>query len=224
MNELEEEMRRIWREAPPCGACGAIQERAPYFGTGTTRWACLDGSACLDRQKQRTSEACSYCGGTGTVGDGTAYQPYELCHVCRPRMNEAQYGGCPCLHTTPCDPRCTCISSASSFGCRRCCSYGSPEQQKAAAARLCSETPRSFTAEELREFAKHCPEWVCPACAWPAEHQPELARYRAFAAELIEAIEKRNEIGLAVFCTKNLERIKELRSVPTGSTGERDGK
>lgn len=40
---------------------------------------------------------------------------------------------CPCLHTTPCDPRCTCINSLSSSGCLRCCSYGSPEQQRSAA-------------------------------------------------------------------------------------------
>jgi hypothetical protein len=40
---------------------------------------------------------------------------------------------CPCLHTTPCDQRCTCINPFSSSGCLRCCSYGSPEQQRAAA-------------------------------------------------------------------------------------------
>ena len=37
---------------------------------------------------------------------------------------------CPCLHTTPCCERCTCRMPASSSGCRRCCSYGSPEQQR----------------------------------------------------------------------------------------------
>jgi hypothetical protein len=40
---------------------------------------------------------------------------------------------CPCLHTEPCHPRCTCRSPASSAGCRRCSTYGSPEQQKAKA-------------------------------------------------------------------------------------------
>ena len=40
------------------------------------------------------------------------------------------YRGCPCLHTTPCSPQCTCANRFSSYGCMRCCSYGSPEQQK----------------------------------------------------------------------------------------------
>lgn len=48
-----EEMRRLVREAPPCGACGAREYRMPYFVTGKARWACLDGRACLDRQKQQ---------------------------------------------------------------------------------------------------------------------------------------------------------------------------
>lgn len=46
---------------------------------------------------------------------------------------------CPCLHTTPCDPTCTCVNPYSSKGCRRCCSYGSPEQQKAMAEYLVSK-------------------------------------------------------------------------------------
>ena len=40
---------------------------------------------------------------------------------------------CPCLHTTPCDPQCTCAHPHMSAGCLRCCSYGSPEQQLASA-------------------------------------------------------------------------------------------
>lgn len=35
---------------------------------------------------------------------------------------------CPCLHTTPCSPRCSCRMPASNSGCLCCCSYGSPEQ------------------------------------------------------------------------------------------------
>jgi len=50
-------------------------------------------------------------------------------------MNELSRG-CPCLHTTPCHERCTCVSPLSSSGCRRCCSYGSAEQQAAMAAHL----------------------------------------------------------------------------------------
>lgn len=43
---------------------------------------------------------------------------------------------CPCSHTTPCDPRCTCAVPYSSRGCARCCTYGSKEQQVKAAKRI----------------------------------------------------------------------------------------
>ena len=46
------------------------------------------------------------------------------------------HAACPCLHATPCDPRCTCVVPASSTGCRRCCSYGSREHQRARAETL----------------------------------------------------------------------------------------
>lgn len=45
---------------------------------------------------------------------------------------------CPCVHTTPCHERCTCVTPLSSSGCWRCCSYGSPEQQRAKAEMLAS--------------------------------------------------------------------------------------
>lgn len=43
---------------------------------------------------------------------------------------------CPCLHIEPCSPNCTCVEPYSSHGCARCCSYGSKEQQIAAAKYL----------------------------------------------------------------------------------------
>jgi hypothetical protein len=43
---------------------------------------------------------------------------------------------CPCRHTTPCLPRCTCVNLESSTGCLRCAKYGSKKQQKAVAERL----------------------------------------------------------------------------------------
>lgn len=61
--------------------------------------------------------------------------------------------GCPCLFTTPCHPRCTCVVPGSSHGCSRCCRYGSDEQRAAAAERiakalsLTSTTPAQATAE-----------------------------------------------------------------------------
>lgn len=60
-------------------------------------------------------------------------------------MNEA----CPCLHTTPCHPDCTCVNQFSSRGCTRCCSYGSKEQQKAKAehlAKIIDKFPLSSTS------------------------------------------------------------------------------
>ncbi len=45
-------------------------------------------------------------------------------------------GGCPCQHTTPCHPRCTCVMPYSSRGCERCCSYGSLTQRKENAERI----------------------------------------------------------------------------------------
>ncbi len=47
-----------------------------------------------------------------------------------------EHRSCPCLHTTPCHPKCTCVMGHSSRGCRRCCSYGSKEQQTVRAAYL----------------------------------------------------------------------------------------
>lgn len=46
------------------------------------------------------------------------------------------HGGCPCRYVEPCDPSCTCVTPVSSFGCLRCCSYGSREQRKAMALKL----------------------------------------------------------------------------------------
>lgn len=43
---------------------------------------------------------------------------------------------CPCQHTTPCHERCSCVMPLSSSGCVMCCSYGSAEQQRAAADQL----------------------------------------------------------------------------------------
>lgn len=51
-------------------------------------------------------------------------------------MSETELKPCPCMHTKPCDPRCTCVDPFSSVGCGRCCSYGSREQQRATAEYL----------------------------------------------------------------------------------------
>ena len=58
---------------------------------------------------------------------------------------------CPCHHTTPCHDRCTCINSFSSSGCRRCATYGSAEQQKAAAKRLVRQEAIAEVTREWRD-------------------------------------------------------------------------
>ena len=54
-------------------------------------------------------------------------------------MNKSKYKndlGCPCVYTTPCHPKCTCVYPMSSVGCACCCKYGSLEQRKKQAERL----------------------------------------------------------------------------------------
>ena len=50
--------------------------------------------------------------------------------------NDALERSCPCTHVTPCHDRCSCVMPISSSGCRRCCKYGSTEQQRTAASRI----------------------------------------------------------------------------------------
>lgn len=57
---------------------------------------------------------------------------------------EERKGGCPCEHTTPCHPDCTCINHFMSRGCERCCRYGSSEQQKAMAEYLVAEESLAY--------------------------------------------------------------------------------
>lgn len=66
--------------------------------------------------------------------------------------------GCPCKHVKPCTAQCTCVSSFSSAGCLRCCTYGDHEQQRAAAERLANAEYAARTAvETLRIIAG----WNC---------------------------------------------------------------
>lgn len=56
--------------------------------------------------------------------------------------------GCPCLYGNPCNPRCTCISGASSVGCAYCCTYGSLEQRTAHAKRLVKFIIKGYEKEK----------------------------------------------------------------------------
>ena len=60
---------------------------------------------------------------------------------------------CPCLHTTPCSPACTCRNPVSSYGCRWCCTYGSAEQQREKAELLANmHSPAPPPDAELRAW------------------------------------------------------------------------
>lgn len=59
--------------------------------------------------------------------------------------------GCPCRHTTPCRPRCTCIMSGSSAGCLRCTKYGSKKQKKAVAKILATYIDNGGRLKEFEE-------------------------------------------------------------------------
>ena len=62
----------------------------------------------------------------------------------------AKNESCPCTHTIPCHPRCTCIDSFSSRGCKRCCSYGSKEHQKKMAEHLARKIDSDLDKVDLR--------------------------------------------------------------------------
>lgn len=68
-------------KAPYCNVCG---ESGTALRTAVE--VCRD---CYDRSAYRysttiPSAACGYCAGTGTMGTGSAVNPYERCHRCRP--------------------------------------------------------------------------------------------------------------------------------------------
>ena len=89
---------------------------------------------------------------------------------------------CPCVHTTPCDPDCTCVNPWMSRGCARCCSYGSLERRKLMAEHLARKDSELAEAraenERLAERLKAATEIVvdvewsagdcadrCPRCS-----------------------------------------------------------
>lgn len=64
-----------------------------------------------------------------------------------------EHEACPCLHTTPCHPRCTCRMGGSSSGCSRCCSYGSTQQKRAWARVLAKVIDEGLAARAARAKA-----------------------------------------------------------------------
>jgi outer membrane murein-binding lipoprotein Lpp len=109
--------------APPSDAATrAAREIGEWLRTGDGE---VDGNAI----KEVAAIISKHCGGREAV----------------------EWQGCPCLFTKPCNKRCTCVNKHSSVGCARCCTYGSPEQQKAAAERIVAEVSRlSSEVENLK--------------------------------------------------------------------------
>lgn len=52
---------------------------------------------------------------------------------------EEQRKSCPCEFNNPCTPHCSCARPFMSGGCRRCCKYGSKEQQAGMAKYLLAQ-------------------------------------------------------------------------------------
>src|SRR5690242_13714524 len=81
-------------------------------------------------------------------------------------MSENNRESCPCCHTTPCHPHCTCVASHSSHGCRRCCSYGGKEQQQERARHLVRIEQMAEASKDLlaalksvaAEIRNRCPD------------------------------------------------------------------
>lgn len=112
--------------------------------------------------------------------------------------------GCPCLYTTPCHDRCTCVNSFSSSGCSRCCTYGSLEQRKAHAERLAAlGTPdMQDLSIRLNDLVKGLAEQQAMPDDWWKQALDDLlrdlnAQYNPTAAVVVPEflIRKLEEIG-----------------------------
>jgi hypothetical protein len=98
--------------------------------------------------------------------------------------------GCPCLHTTPCHPRCTCVQPYSSHGCARCCRYGSAEQRRERAEALAALPGE---VERLRRLNESLAERAAASAAVLArkangELTEEIAQLRAALVLCREAL------------------------------------
>lgn len=78
----------------------------------------------------------------------------EFIHTLEVKITAAEADrreACPCLHTTPCHPDCTCVKPFMSRGCTRCCSYGSKDQQRRMAEYLAAREVKITAAEAERD-------------------------------------------------------------------------
>ena len=91
-------------------------------------------SICLYRDGDDEHPAdCMYDAEIARVLNAFAAERIAEWHRVNAKRTDAAELGCPCRWTTPCTPRCTCVTPGSSTGCARCCRYGSDEQRRARA-------------------------------------------------------------------------------------------
>ena len=113
-------------------------------------------------------------------------------------LERERRAGCPCMHTAPCDPRCTCVQPLSSAGCSRCCTYGSAEQQRAAAARLARADAAEARERALREAGRALvgvySKENCERHGWALSVMEEVA-WLEFARAMVQAEEPTAHTG-----------------------------
>ena|SRR3990167_7045856 len=161
---------------------------------------------------QKTTAKCRSCDNPAT--EFTSYENgyvFSECFSCRKkredvlsesflRQTEPSWIGCPCLHTVPCSPQCSCATPVMSGGCSRCCSYGSAEQRHEQAERLTRNPDVAIKAAEIAalEWAADKIDTPCGEAGMNCErrwshHHP---RCRRSEARVIRAeIERRKGAG-----------------------------
>jgi hypothetical protein len=116
--------------------------------------------------------------------------------------------GCPCKHTTPCHEGCSCVAPLSSSGCRRCCMYGSAEQQQTRAVFLAEAIDGAWNAIEQRVAEQH-------RIATASEH--ELRRIASLTEHELHREQRHPDYEYAT--TENARKSGES-SVPEGEGWE----
>jgi hypothetical protein len=175
----------------------------------------------------------------------------DHCNVLK-EERDALLLSCPCKHTTPCSDQCSCTHPGSSAGCRRCCAYGSPEQQKAKAEsivatlaklqdfqaavayELGAERNPDLALDALRARLKELKELKSPLKAWSTATQEAVERassdldaFDAALAKLAEVKSENDRLRVRdsnlTFHDRNVMGVnQDLRAQLAAMTEERD--
>ena len=144
------------------------EERACAHGHTTRQIGCVSCVLVFDHTSKAEDragivarlEALEQRLDDGDYGEDVEWRDHKLTaraaitEIRRLEQERDVHRACPCLHTTPCHPRCTCVVPISSSGCHRCCSYGSRSQQKAMAEHLASIEARADALQRDLEIVK----------------------------------------------------------------------